>query len=374
MEPAAGRRPWGRVAAVVVQAPRSGSCWARAGHARRASRRARTGRGAEPGSGARGRGVPSPPLRRRSLPGAALSARRPNAGVVSRRSRRASASSTGPVRPAPALSSPARGLALGRERAGRKVTRIDPVTGTVTQTVPRGVSCRRASVRRGQALDLRHHRRRADRARPASERYRTMTLHLEADGARDRRRDDLGRRLRRRLGRAGRSPHRQDSRHRSRRQWPGAIAAGTGRSGSPTPRLDRVRVDPAAARRPGNDAGRKRAGRDRCRGELDLGRERVLRQQFDASTPVATRSSTRTSSAARRPPCDARRQVWVGVRSIVKHRGGTLVLQHTRPISIDPALHVDLLPLVSDGLTRDGLVTYNHVPGPAGIQLVPTSP
>ena len=63
--------------------------------------------------------------------------------------------------------------------------------------------------------------------------------------------------------------------------------------------------------------------------------------------------------------------VWVGVRPVAQHRGGTLVLQHTRPISIDPALNVDLLPPVSEGLTRDGLVTYNHVGGPAGIQLVP---
>ena len=64
-------------------------------------------------------------------------------------------------------------------------------------------------------------------------------------------------------------------------------------------------------------------------------------------------------------------EVWVGVRSVVQHRGGTLVLQHTRPISIDPALHLDLLPPVSDDLTRDGLVTYNHVAGPAGTYLVP---
>jgi len=64
-------------------------------------------------------------------------------------------------------------------------------------------------------------------------------------------------------------------------------------------------------------------------------------------------------------------EVWVGVRSVVQHRGGTLVLQHARPISIDPALHLDLLPPVSDDLTRDGLVTYNHVAGPAGTNLVP---
>jgi len=63
---------------------------------------------------------------------------------------------------------------------------------------------------------------------------------------------------------------------------------------------------------------------------------------------------------------------WVSLRPRTRHRGGTLVLLHTtRPISIDPALNVDLLPAVSDGLTRDGLVAYNHVSGPTGIQLVP---
>src|SRR5207247_1288968 len=31
----------------------------------------------------------------------------------------------------------------------------------------------------------------------------------------------------------------------------------------------------------------------------------------------------------------------------------------------------DLLPLQSDNLTADGLVTYNHAPGAAGTQLVP---
>jgi YVTN family beta-propeller protein len=64
-------------------------------------------------------------------------------------------------------------------------------------------------------------------------------------------------------------------------------------------------------------------------------------------------------------------KVWVGVQPVARHRGGTLVLLHSRPISIDPALNVDLLPPVSSGLTRDGLVTYNHVAGSAGIQLVP---
>jgi YVTN family beta-propeller protein len=62
---------------------------------------------------------------------------------------------------------------------------------------------------------------------------------------------------------------------------------------------------------------------------------------------------------------------WVGVRPLVQHRGGTLALRYTRPHSIDPAVQAALLPLQSDALTRDGLLTYNRVAGPAGTQLVP---
>jgi YVTN family beta-propeller protein len=62
---------------------------------------------------------------------------------------------------------------------------------------------------------------------------------------------------------------------------------------------------------------------------------------------------------------------WIAVRALVQHRGGTLTLAHTQLLDIDPAINVDLLPLQSDGLTRDGLVTYNHVPGTDGTQLIP---
>ena len=62
---------------------------------------------------------------------------------------------------------------------------------------------------------------------------------------------------------------------------------------------------------------------------------------------------------------------FVAVRALVQHRGGILTLAHTRVLDIDPAINVDVLPLQSDGLTRDGLVTYNHVPGPDGTQLIP---
>jgi peptide/nickel transport system substrate-binding protein len=64
-------------------------------------------------------------------------------------------------------------------------------------------------------------------------------------------------------------------------------------------------------------------------------------------------------------------RVWVAAQSVARHRGGTVTLLHARPIAIDPALQEDVLPLVSDGLTRDGLVTYEHVPSAAGTRLIP---
>jgi ABC-type transport system substrate-binding protein/DNA-binding SARP family transcriptional activator len=66
-----------------------------------------------------------------------------------------------------------------------------------------------------------------------------------------------------------------------------------------------------------------------------------------------------------------RNNLWVATGSLTRHTGGTVVLLYTRPIFIDPALNLDLPPFQSDGLTRDGLVTYDHTGGPAGAQLVP---
>lgn len=65
------------------------------------------------------------------------------------------------------------------------------------------------------------------------------------------------------------------------------------------------------------------------------------------------------------------KRVWVGMRSLVRHHGGTVRFLHTRQITLDPAFQGDLLSPVSDGLTRDELVTYAHVQGSAGTQLVP---
>jgi peptide/nickel transport system substrate-binding protein len=63
--------------------------------------------------------------------------------------------------------------------------------------------------------------------------------------------------------------------------------------------------------------------------------------------------------------------LWIGTRPVVRHRGGTLILLHTRALEIDPAMNLDVPPFQADGLTRDPLVTYNHVGGEQGSLLVP---
>ena len=64
-------------------------------------------------------------------------------------------------------------------------------------------------------------------------------------------------------------------------------------------------------------------------------------------------------------------RLWAGTKPQSQRRGGTLTLLHTRPLSIDPALQLDIPPLQTEGLTRDGLLTFNKVAGPAGTQVVP---
>ncbi len=64
-------------------------------------------------------------------------------------------------------------------------------------------------------------------------------------------------------------------------------------------------------------------------------------------------------------------RVWVGTRSLATHRGRTLVLLHTRPLSLDPARQTDLPPLQSNGLTYDTLLTYAHTGGPQALHLIP---
>jgi peptide/nickel transport system substrate-binding protein len=64
-------------------------------------------------------------------------------------------------------------------------------------------------------------------------------------------------------------------------------------------------------------------------------------------------------------------QVWIGAGPALSGRGGTIVLLSSTPIAIDPAVNLYIDPFQSDGLTRDGLVTYDHTGGPDGAQLIP---
>lgn len=80
------------------------------------------------------------------------------------------------------------------------------------------------------------------------------------------------------------------------------------------------------------------------------------------STRLGGAGTSITAAAAR---------LWVGVRPLGRHRGGTLTMLSQRPVTIDPALQLDLPPPQTDGLTRDTLVTYDHAGGLAGLQLVP---
>jgi peptide/nickel transport system substrate-binding protein len=60
-------------------------------------------------------------------------------------------------------------------------------------------------------------------------------------------------------------------------------------------------------------------------------------------------------------------RIWVGTRALGAHRGGTLVLLHIRPLSLDTGGQEDLPPWQSDGLTNDALLAVTR----AGLHLVP---
>jgi peptide/nickel transport system substrate-binding protein len=66
-------------------------------------------------------------------------------------------------------------------------------------------------------------------------------------------------------------------------------------------------------------------------------------------------------------------RLWVGTAaSADAHRGGTLRLVTSQPWrTVDPAFHDQMGPTQLMGLAYDTLVTFNHVDGPAGLQLVP---
>jgi YVTN family beta-propeller protein len=91
--------------------------------------------------------------------------------------------------------------------------------------------------------------------------------------------------------------------------------------------------------------------------QLDPSRNAVVRRRPIAGNP--------TSIAAG----DGR--LWLGVRPSTPPRGGKLVLVKQEPISIDPGAAARWSPLQSTGLVHDGLVTFNHVGGPSGMQIVP---
>jgi peptide/nickel transport system substrate-binding protein len=91
--------------------------------------------------------------------------------------------------------------------------------------------------------------------------------------------------------------------------------------------------------------------------------------RIDARRDVVVRTSpvgggpTALASAAGR--------IWVGTRALGARRGGTLVLLHTHPLLLDPALQVDLPGFQSNGLTNDALLSYIPAGGPQALQLVP---
>lgn len=91
--------------------------------------------------------------------------------------------------------------------------------------------------------------------------------------------------------------------------------------------------------------------------------------RIDARRSVVVRTTAVGESPTAVAVAGAR--VWIGTQSLAAHHGGTVTILHTRPITVDPALQTDVLPLVSDALTRDELVTYDHAPGSAGTRLVP---
>jgi YVTN family beta-propeller protein len=63
--------------------------------------------------------------------------------------------------------------------------------------------------------------------------------------------------------------------------------------------------------------------------------------------------------------------LWVGTRPLEEHRGGTLRLLSSQPLTLDPALDYVVPPLQFAGLTGDSLVTFEHTGGPNGQRLVP---
>lgn len=152
---------------------------------------------------------------------------------------------------------------------------------------------------------------------------------------------------------------------------PGALAVGDEGAIWVANSLDNTvsRIDPAA----GSVVATIRVGDDPVAVAVS-GHSVLVANEYSSSVSRvdARRNAVVATSAAGGGPtalAAADGRLWVGTRALGEHRGGTLVLLHTRPLSLDPALQLDLPPQQSDGLTYDALLKGIQVGGT--FQLVP---
>jgi peptide/nickel transport system substrate-binding protein len=101
----------------------------------------------------------------------------------------------------------------------------------------------------------------------------------------------------------------------------------------------------------------------------------VANQYSATVSRIDTRGDAVTSTAVGGSPTaltSSGSSVWVSVRPADLHRGGTLVLATTRRFfSFDAQIDTEAPPAELFGLVDDGLVAYDHTPGPQGLDLVP---
>jgi YVTN family beta-propeller protein len=93
---------------------------------------------------------------------------------------------------------------------------------------------------------------------------------------------------------------------------------------------------------------------------IDPGRNAVVRRVRTGGSPTAVAASGASA--------------WIAVRAQgPTHRGGTLVMTSSEPSleTLDPRFLTSLQPTQLRGMTNDGLVTFEHVGGSGGVQLVP---
>ena len=262
-----------------------------------------------------------------------------------------------------------RRVGLGGERARRQRHAGRPADGDGdADDAARARASRRSPSAPDGALGRRRHRQLADRDRPGV-----------GSGATDARAAASTRpRSRSATGRSG-SPTttrtsvaevdlriRTDGRDRPVGNGPRRSRSDRRRSGS---RTRSTRPSPGSTRQTAQSSRRSRSAAVRRRSRSPaarLGREPQYSATVSRIDP-RTQQRRRHASRGRRPGrARRRRRPCVGRHASrsLQHRGGTLRLSPATRSRIDPALQFDLLPLQSDGLTRDGLVTYNHVAGP----------